>query len=231
MPVEPRPTPWALREPHHSEGDFLGVGADLEPGTILAAYRLGIFPMHVPKGKLGWWSPDPRGVLPLNELRVSKSLRQSCKKLDIRVNSAFHEVMVRCADTRTEGNWINAQIIRAYTALHHLGWAHSIEAWTPDNRLVGGLYGLAIGGLFAGESMFHLERDASKVALVGLVNLMQAGGSTLLDVQWSTDHLASLGVVEIPRSDYLKRVSEAVKMPQNPFFDHLDQITQTPPIH
>jgi leucyl/phenylalanyl-tRNA---protein transferase len=224
VPVEPPPTPWQL-EAHVTEPgeDLVGVGADLEPGTILAAYRLGLFPMGVgPNGRppLGWWSPDPRGVLPLGELRVSRSLRRSCARFVVRVDTAFGQVLDACADPGRDGRWITREVSSAYQRLHDLGWAHSVECWRGD-ALVGGLYGVAIGGLFAGESMFHRETDASKVALVHLVELLREDGDgdrRLLDVQWRTDHLASLGVVDVPRQEYLRRLDRALSLPLPPAF-------------
>ncbi|HET8616476.1 MAG TPA: leucyl/phenylalanyl-tRNA--protein transferase [Actinomycetales bacterium] len=219
MPVEPPPTPWQLGAHVTEPGeDLVGVGADLEPGTVLAAYRLGLFPMGVGRDgrpPLGWWSPDPRGVLPLDGLRVSRSLRRSCARFDVRVDTAFRQVVDACADPGRDGRWITPQVQRAYERLHELGWAHSVECWSGD-ELVGGLYGVAIGGLFAGESMFHRETDSSKVALVGLVGLLEAAGDgaeRLLDVQWRTPHLASLGVVEVPRAEYLRRLAAALALP------------------
>jgi leucyl/phenylalanyl-tRNA---protein transferase len=193
----------------------VGVGADLEPGTVLGAYRAGIFPMPVQTDGaelLAWWSPDPRGVLPLDGLRVSRSLRRSCRRFEVRVDTAFEAVVDACADPGRTGRWITPSIREAYVGLHHLGWAHSVEAW-DDDGLAGGLYGVAIGGLFAGESMFSRRTDASKVALVGLVDRLRAGGASLLDVQWVTPHLASLGAVEVPRADYLRRLAAAVAQP------------------
>ena len=216
-PVEPPPTQWGLPDPRLADDDgLLGVGADLAPGTVLAAYRSGIFPMPVGRdGPLGWWSPDPRGVLPLDGLRVSRSLRRSCQDYEIRVDTAFAEVMAACADPSRPGGWITPGFEAAYGELHALGWAHSIETWSHDGELVGGLYGIASGGLFAGESMFHRRTDASKVALVGLVEMLTADGDPrrLLDVQWRTDHLESLGVVEIPRPEYLERLAAALPAP------------------
>ena len=144
---------------------------------MLAAYRAGLFPMPVSRrGAIGWWSPDPRGVLPLGALRVSRSLRVACRRFEIRVDTAYDEVVRACADPKRPGSWIRKDVIAAYRRLHDLGWVHSVEAWTVGadgrDRLAGGLYGVAVGGLFAGESMFHRERDASKVALVGLVELL-----------------------------------------------------------
>lgn len=194
------------------------LGGDLEPGTILAAYRRGLFPMPVGGRRfrrLAWWSPDPRGVLPLDALRVTRSLRRSLRRYEVRVDTAFEAVIDACADPRRMGAWITRDIRDAYVRLHHDGWAHSVEAFDPDSGdLVGGLYGLAIGGLFAGESMFHTATDASKVALVHLVDLLRDddhdGAGRLLDVQWRTDHLATLGVVEINRSTYLQKLRTAL---------------------
>jgi leucyl/phenylalanyl-tRNA---protein transferase len=201
----------------------VGVGADLEPGTLLRAYRGGIFPMPVAEGGdelLAWWSPDPRGILPLDGLRVSRSLRRSCARYEVRVDTAFEAVVDGCADPSRRGRWITPSVRDAYVRLHALGWAHSVEAWDGDG-LAGGLYGVAVGGLFAGESMFSARTDASKVALVGLVDRLRQGGATLLDVQWVTPHLASLGAVEVPRTAYLERLAEAVRRPLPPFFGSL----------
>lgn len=192
---------------------MVGVGADLEPGTILAAYRRGLFPMPVRRRVVGWWSPDPRGILPLDELRVTRSLRRSCARYEVRVDTAFDEVIHACADPRRPHGWIDRRISDAYRRLHRLGWAHSVEAWTPEGELAGGLYGVAIGGLFAGESMFHRRTDASKVALVELVRLLRDGGASLLDVQWRTEHLGSLGAVDVSRSEYLDRLAAALELP------------------
>ena len=199
--------------------DVVALGADLEPGTILAAYRSGLFPMPIRQRRgevLAWWSPEPRGILPLDGLRVSRSLRRSCSRFEIRLDTAFEQVIDACGDPRREGRWITPEIRAAYLALHELGWVHSVEAWDEAGTLAGGLYGIAIGGLFAGESMFHRARDASKVALVALVDLLDRAGATLLDVQWVTPHLASLGAVEVPRARYLAMVADAVALP------HLD---------
>jgi leucyl/phenylalanyl-tRNA--protein transferase len=215
-PVEPPPSAYRFDSPAASPGeDLVAVGGDLQPGTLLAAYRAGLFPMGVgPHGgaPLGWWSPDPRGVLPVDGLHVSRSLRRSEHRFEVRVDSAFDEVVAACADPGREGSWITPEIARAYGELHRLGWAHSVECWR-EGRLAGGLYGLSIGGLFAGESMFHRERDASKVALVALVDLLVRDGERrrLLDVQWRTEHLASLGVVDVPRVEYLRRLRIALR--------------------
>ena len=217
-PVEPPSTAWEFPDPSASDGDLVAVGADLEPGTILAAYRAGLFPMPVDKRNLGWWSPTPRAILPLDGgdgggLVVSRSLRRSCRRFEIRVDTAFEDVIDGCGDPSRVGRWITPAVRSAYLELHRLGWVHSIETWSlDDGTLAGGLYGVAIGGLFCGESMFHRRSDASKVALVGLVSLLDPEGG-LLDVQWRTEHLGSLGVVEIPREDYLARVATAVEGP------------------
>ena len=213
-PVEPPATRWDLPDPTLCEGDLVGIGADLEPGTILAAYRRGLFPMPF-EGRLGWWSPEPRGILRLSGLRVSRSLRKSCRSFEITVNAAFDDVVEGCADPLRPHGWIDERIKRAYRRLHDLGWVHSIEAWSVDDgQLAGGLYGVAIGGLFAGESMYHRRTDASKAALVALVDILRDGGhdddDRLLDVQWCTDHLRSLGAVTVSRKEYIRRVSNVV---------------------
>lgn len=193
--------------------NVIGVGADLEPGTLLAAYRSGLFPMHLSDGSIGWWSPDPRGILPLDAMRVTRSLRKSARHFTVTFDRDFDAVVAGCADRPGEEPWINDEIVTAYRALHRLGWAHSVEVWR-EGTLVGGLYGIESGGLFAGESMFHRERDASKVALLALVERLHAcGGDRIVDVQWSTDHLASLGVIEVPRDDYLDLLPRVLGTP------------------
>lgn len=183
---------------------MVAVGADVDPGTLLAAYRCGLFPMPMETGgPMAWWSPDPRGVLDPGGMRISRSLRRSTARYEIRVDTAFPEVLEACADPEREHGWIDGRIASAYMELHRLGWAHSVEAWDADG-LAGGLYGVAIGGLFAGESMFHRRIDASKVALTGLVDLLGNGSDRLVDVQWCTPHLARLGAVELSREAYLE---------------------------
>ena len=171
--------------------------------------------------KSGATSPDPRAIVPLDGLRISRSLRSSCRKFDVRVDTAFAEVIEACADRRRPGGWITNEIRDAYVELHQLGWTHSVEAWSrDDSSLCGGLYGVAMGGLFAGESMFHRRTDASKVALVGLVERLQDTGpggtgpeGRLLDVQWRTDHLATLGAVDVSRTSYLSLLATALRLP------------------
>jgi leucyl/phenylalanyl-tRNA--protein transferase len=193
------------------ESDLVTIGGDLLPSTLIQAYRQGIFPMEVTglPGVLGWWSPDPRGILPLDSLRVTRSMRQSARRFDVRVDTCFADVIRACADPAREDGWITADFIAAYERLHELGWAHSVEVFDRNGALAGGLYGVRVEGVFAGESMFHHKRDASKVALMALVDLMRASGMALLDVQWCTEHLASLGAIAIPREDYLVRLAEA----------------------
>jgi len=192
--------------------DLIAVGADLEPGTLLAAYRTGLFPMPVdPRrrhSRIAWYSPDPRGVLPLDGLHISRSLRRSRRRFETRLDTEFEAVVRACGDPAREGRWITEDFVRAYVRLHELGWAHSSEVYA-DGVLVGGLYGVRIGGLFAGEAMFHRATDASKVALVEAVDWLRSGGATLFDVQWQTPHLASLGVVEVARPEYLRRLAAA----------------------
>jgi leucyl/phenylalanyl-tRNA---protein transferase len=223
MPVEPPLTSWAF--PSVSAADehgLVGVGGDLEPGTVLAAYRAGLFPMPLGgRRPMGWWSPDPRAVVPLDGLHVSRSLRRSLRRFELRVDTACEAVIEACADPRRPHGWITQEVRVAYGRLHRMGWVHSVEAWgLDDGALAGGLYGVAIGGLFAGESMFHRRTDASKAALVGLVELLTEGGPVgrVLDVQWMTPHLESLGAVEVPRMRYLDLLRRALMLPLPPAF-------------
>ncbi len=213
-PQQPTPTSWTFPgvDELAPDDDLAAVGADLEPGTILAAYANGFFPMPVSRREIGWFHPDPRGVIPLDGLRVSRSLRRSMQRFTVTVNHDFEAVIDACADPARPMGWIDKRIRRAYTRLHHMGWAHSIEVWEGD-VLAGGLYGLALGGLFAGESMFHRRTDASKVALVGLVERLGQRPGALLDVQWLTPHLATLGAVEVARDDYVARLAAALALP------------------
>jgi leucyl/phenylalanyl-tRNA--protein transferase len=168
------------------------------------------------RGRIGWWSPDPRAVLPVRGFSPSRSLRQAVRRYDVTVDADFEAVMRACADPSRPHGWITGEIIEAYRRLHDLGWAHSVETW-HDGGLVGGLYGVSIGSFFAGESMFHTATDASKVALVKLVDLLAPAPHALLDVQWLTPHLASLGAVDLARSDYLDLLRTAVTAPGDPF--------------
>jgi leucyl/phenylalanyl-tRNA--protein transferase len=222
MPIEPPPSRWTFGDPAGFDDldDLVAIGADLEPGTLLAAYRRGLFPM--PSGSRGdpvhWFCPVRRGVLPLGLLRVSRSARRARRDFEIRVDTAFADVVAGCADPSRPAGWIDREIASAYLRLHELGWAHSVEAW-QDGRLAGGLYGVSIGGLFAGESMFHRVRDASKVALAALVDGLtdEHADRRLLDVQWLTPHLASLGAVEVPRATYLRLLGTALAAPPPPW--------------
>jgi len=185
------------------------ISADL----LLHAYRNAVFPMASPDGEIAWFSPDPRGIIPLDEgFRVPHGLRRALKKgaFEIRVDTAFETVMRECA--AREETWINEEIIASYVALHRLGHAHSVEAWC-DGRLAGGLYGVTLGGAFFGESMYHEVTDASKVALHALVMRLRARGFELLDTQWLTPHLETFGAVEIPRAEYRERLLACAEKP------------------
>lgn len=215
MPARPSPTRWALeRPPDDHPHDVWALGADLEPGTLVAAYELGLFPMPV-DGQLVWWSPQARAVIPLPVFHASRSLQRSARSFEVRVDAAFAQVVRACADPSRPGGWIDDAFVAAYGELHRLGFAHSVEAW-DDGGLQGGLYGVAVGGLFAAESKFHRRTDASKVALLGLVELLRAAPGAdrrVLDVQWQTPHLASLGAVEISRAEYHRRLDTALLLP------------------
>lgn len=193
--------------------DVIAIGGDLAPETLLSAYRRGIFPMPLdaPEPVLAWWSPDPRAILPLDGLRVTRSMRQSARRYEVRLDTCFHEVIRECANPARPSAWITPEFVDAYATLHDLGWAHSVEVFDRGGVLAGGLYGVRIDGLFAGESMFHVRRDASKVALIALVDLMRESGLTLLDVQWQSDHLASLGALEVPRRRYVELLEGALQ--------------------
>jgi leucyl/phenylalanyl-tRNA--protein transferase len=180
---------------------------------LLNAYRSGWFPMgNQQSGRVDWFSPDPRGILPLDGYHASRRLRRTVEqgRFEIGVDTAFKEVMLACAERRD--TWITPALVKIYDALHAEGLAHSVEAWL-DGALVGGLYGVSLGGAFFGESMFHRVRDGSKVALDALVTRLRARGFVLLDIQWITPHLAQFGAIEIRRSEYLRRVSAALEKP------------------
>ncbi|GAA3567690.1 leucyl/phenylalanyl-tRNA--protein transferase [Microlunatus spumicola] len=212
------------------DDDLVAVSHDIDVDLTLGAYGSGVFPMPLQPGLMGWWSPVARGVLPLEGLRVTRSLRKMLPRYEIRVDTAFPQVLAACADPRRPHGWIDGDIGRVYLELHARGVVHSVEAWSGED-LVGGLYGVSLGGLFAGESMFHdpvRGRDASKAALVALVGFLRGSGISgeeaegegsgdgsdrLLDVQWRTEHLGSLGVVEVDRRDYLGRLRSALTLP------------------
>lgn len=180
---------------------------------LLHAYRNGVFPMAIEGGEIAWFSPDPRAIIPIDErFHVPHGLRRTLKRgqFEIRVNAAFDRVMRKCAQRKD--TWISDTIIASYLNLHRLGHAHSVEAWL-DGELVGGLYGVAVGGAFFGESMFHEVTDASKVALHALVERLRERGYLLLDTQWTTPHLETFGAYEVPRADYLEALAIAVEVP------------------
>jgi leucyl/phenylalanyl-tRNA--protein transferase len=209
-PADPfPPVEHAMRDPN----GLLAAGADLSPQRLLDAYVRGIFPWFGEDDPLLWWSPDPRMVLFLDELHVSRSLRRIVRsgRYEVRFDTAFREVMRACGEPRTgqDGTWITSGMIEAYTTLCRLGYAHSIESWA-DGQLVGGLYGVAIGRMFYGESMFTRRSDASKVAFVATVRQLQRWGFGLIDCQMPTMHLASLGAREIPREEFLDHVGRLV---------------------
>jgi leucyl/phenylalanyl-tRNA---protein transferase len=223
MPSEPPPTTWQLEPaPDDHPHDLWAVGADLEPGTLVAAYRLGLFPMRAPTEPeappaLGWWSPVERGVIPL-AVRPRRTLRRLGNRYELRLNTSFEEVMRGCGDPSRPHGWIDEPFVEAYARLHRLGWAHSIECWDGDG-LAGGAYGLAIGGLFAAESMFERRPDAAKRSLLGLIEVLRDtpdAAMRILDVQWSTPHLELLGAVEIPRAEYRRRLSAALVLDPPP---------------
>ena len=201
--------------------DLIALSDDFDPRLVLDAYRSGVFPMPLHDtgfdARMGWWSPVRRAVLPLDGLRVSRSLRKSAGRYTVSVNRDFQAVLDGCADPHRPGGWIDADVRDVYTTLHEAGHVVSVETWTRDGVLAGGLYGLCLGGLFAGESMFHrrdIGTDASKIALVHLVECLRADGvPRLLDVQWLTDHLASLGAIEVSRPAYLAALDAALTLP------------------
>ena len=201
-----------LPDPIDADTDgVVGVGADLSPATLVDAYRRGIFPWPHPGVPLPWFSPDPRGVLPLDAVSVSRSLRRRLRTSGwtTTVDVAFGSVVAACGERRGDaGTWITGTMARAYLRLHELGWAHSLEVW-EDDQLIGGVYGVQVGGVFTGESMFHRRTDASKVALVDLAARFAAAGGRLLDVQLTTSHLETLGARDLPRARFLGVLADA----------------------
>ncbi len=195
------------------EQGLIAINGDLSPERLLAAYRAGIFPWYDQSTPILWWSPDPRAIFELDGLYVSRRLARTVRsrKFSFTLDQAFREVMLGCGE-RLEGTWITPEMLEAYTRLHQLGHAHSLEVWR-DGQLAGGIYGVTVGGLFAGESMFSRVRDASKVALVHLMQHLRERGFVLFDVQFLNEHTASLGAIEIPRREYLRRLREAIVLP------------------
>ncbi len=181
---------------------------------LVHAYRSSVFPMALEDGEIGWFSPDPRAIIPIQDFHVPHGLKRTLKKqvFEVRINTAFERVMRACA--RRDQTWISEEIVASFFNLHRLGWAHSVEAWMGDH-LAGGLYGVAIGGAFFGESMFHEVTDASKVALHGLIERLHRNGFGLLDTQWSTPHLKTFGTVEIPRSRYRRMLEASIDLDRN----------------
>ena len=186
----------------------------IEPELLLEGYRLGVFPMAMRDGAIEWFSPEPRGILPLQDFHVPHALQRTLKKnvFEIRIDTNFVDVMEACG--RRADTWINAEIIESYTRLHQLGHAHSVEAW-QGGKLAGGLYGVSLGGAFFGESMFHRVTDASKIALCGLVEHLRARNFVLLDTQWLTPHLLQFGGIEVPRNQYLHLLARALQLSRN----------------
>ena len=186
----------------------------IDPALLIHAYRQGIFPMALEDGQIGWFSPDPRGIIPLDHVHVPARLARVLRsgRFEVAVDRDFEGVMRACAADREDGTWISGEIIESYVELHRQGLAHSVETWR-DGRLAGGLYGVHLGGAFFGESMFHHETDASKVALMALIDRMRDRGLSLLDIQWVTPHLAQFGAIEIPREEYLRRLNKVLDAP------------------
>lgn len=202
--------------------DLIAFSDEFDPGTALLAYRCGVFPMPLGGGQfdegMGWWSPMQRAQLPPDRVRIPRSLRRSARRYTTTVDQAFGDVLANCADPRRPDGWIDARIRAVFTLLHQVGYVHSVETWDDEGRLVGGLYGVHQNGMFAGESMFHdptFGTDASKVALLRLVHEMRRIQADVLDVQWLTPHLASLGAVTLPREVYLAQLADALEKPHN----------------
>jgi leucyl/phenylalanyl-tRNA--protein transferase len=183
----------------------------LDPAILVKAYQQGIFPMGMDDGQIGWFSPNPRGILPLDGFHVPSRLARVVRsaRFTVRLDAGFEDVMRACATRRDDGTWINEEILESYVTLHRLGLAHSVETW-QEGKLVGGLYGVHLGGAFFGESMFHHVTDASKVALVALVDRLNHKAFRLLDIQWVTPHLKQFGAINVPRRTYLKVLAEAL---------------------
>ena len=207
-----RAVPWIPPELADDDG-FVGAGGDLSPATLLRAYSEGVFPWFNEGDPILWWSPHPRAVIELDGLHISRRLARTIRssKFRVTVNTCFETVMRSCGENRAGGTWVTPDMLAAYTQLHHLGHAHSVETWVGE-ELAGGVYGIAIGGLFAAESMFYRVSDGSKVALAALVERLRERGFTLLDVQMKTPHTTRMGATSITRTEYLRRLREAVAM-------------------
>jgi leucyl/phenylalanyl-tRNA---protein transferase len=217
VPIEPPAARVELPDARGANREgIVALSRSMSPGLVLQAYRKGIFPWPIAQGLVPWASPDPRAVFPLSPHKPWPRHVRRALRLGFRVtfDQAFEQVLRACGDERTEGTWITPDILDTYRALHRLGWGHSVEVWQGE-ELAGGLYGLAVGALFAGESMFHRETGASKVAFVALAERLRERGFRVLDVQVMSPHLASLGCVEIPRADYLRAVAAAVIEPRD----------------
>lgn len=223
-PIEPPPTRVRFPDPGRARApEVLAIGCDFSPGTLLRAYRSGIFPwphgdeQHEGKPLVLWFSPDPRCIFPLEgELHWSRSLRRTLRihPYEVTLDEDFAQVIRLCGETRANATWIIPELVDGYVKLHELGWAHSVEVWEKDahggRTLVGGIYGVAVGGVFAGESMFHLRTDCSKIAFATLATKLKASGFAVFDVQVQNPHLESLGCIEIPRREYLARLADAL---------------------
>ena len=201
------------------EDGLLMIGGELSQERLVTAYKSGVFPWPIVDGNvevLSWWAPDPRAIVELDDLHVSSRLKRRMRggQFHVTINQDFEGVVKGCAEPRDDevGTWITRQLIQAYSHLHFEGLAHSVEVWS-DSKLVGGLYGVAIGGFFAGESMFHRTTDASKVALVHLVNHLKSRGFVLFDIQQPSPHMMRMGASEIPRREFLARLKRAIKLP------------------
>ncbi len=215
MPTPLDASVWDFPTPEQMpKDDLVTLGADLKPETLIDSYKHGIFPMHIQienKREIGWWSPQQRGILPLDKINISSSLKKSMKKYFVTFDQDFDAVIEGCGDDKRPKGWINKDIKIAYKKLFDLGYVHSVEVWNKKDELVGGLYGVEVNGLFAGESMFHKQTDASKTAMVYLVNqLKEAGGERIFDVQWQTPHLKSMGVIKISRAKYISLLPEVM---------------------
>lgn len=224
------PSRWEIPDPQRADADgVVGVGADLQPATLVEAYRRGVFPWPHEGMPLPWFSPDPRGVIPVDEIHASRSLRRTLRRSGwtTTMDTAFGAVVDACSHERDEGTWITPEMAAAYGRLHDEGWAHSLEVW-DDERLVGGVYGVLLGGVFTGESMFHCVDDASKVALIDLCARLDEAGGRWLDVQVPTAHLRSMGARSWDRATFLRRLAAVRDLPVRPAADRLPVARLTP---